>query len=88
MNLRTFRIKSICLKKIDCLFSSLAVGEYILVRNIKKSLCEKRAFTDAEVINESGTRRLTLTMPELTDAERETVLCGCLVNYYNSGDEK
>ncbi len=63
----------------------LEIGDYILIKDIRRALADKTESVTAEVFGENGAekRTLVLEMPELTDAERDTILCGCLVNYYN-----
>ncbi|MBQ0102521.1 MAG: hydratase [Firmicutes bacterium] len=59
------------------------VGDYILVKGIKTKIENAEKTTEALVITPDGNRTLTLNLPALTPEEREIILCGCLINYYN-----
>ena len=60
-----------------------SVGDYIFIKDIRAALTEQRPTVEATVVGADGARSVTLIMPALTEPERETILCGCLVNYYN-----
>ncbi|MBO4413792.1 MAG: hydratase [Clostridia bacterium] len=60
-----------------------SVGDYIFIKDIRAALIEQRPTVEATVVGGDGVRSVTLIMPALTGPERETILCGCLVNYYN-----
>ena len=57
------------------------VGEYIYVPGVKDAI--KRGDTEfsAEVLGDDN-RKITLRIDSLTDAEKEIILKGCLINYY------
>ena len=60
-----------------------SVGDYILVKDVKKTVEAQKYVFDAYVIKNDGTsKELTLKMASLTDDERKIILDGCLINYY------
>ncbi|MBQ7604384.1 MAG: hydratase [Clostridia bacterium] len=61
----------------------LSVGDYIFIRDIRAALTGKLPEVDATVVSGESRRTVRLVMPSLTEPERETILSGCLVNYYN-----
>lgn len=56
-------------------------GDYIFVPDIKKAIEEKAAEIKAYVVGET-LKEITLSVGDMTDAEREIILKGCLINYY------
>ena len=60
-------------------------GDYIFIPDIRLAVSEKRGQIPAYVVGEDGLSEFTVTMGELTDAEREIIMEGCLINYYRSG---
>ena len=56
-------------------------GDYILIPGIRKAVEEKAETIKAYVIAEEP-REFKVTLGNLTDAEREIILKGCLINYY------
>ena len=58
-------------------------GDYIYIPNIRQAV--KNAVTDikAYIIRCGKTTEITLTLNELTPDERDIILAGCLINYYN-----
>ena len=64
---------------------SFEVGDYILLPDIRNKVASKADTIDAYVIKSSGEKnKLSLTLGNLTDEERQIILEGCLINYYNS----
>ncbi len=57
------------------------VDEYILIKDVKKGIENGAKEFKATVIGEK-TREITLKMDALTDAEKQIILKGCLINYY------
>ena len=55
--------------------------DYIFVPDVRKAVEDKLTKIPAYVVNE-GMKKITLTLGELTDDEREIILKGCLINYY------
>ena len=56
--------------------------DYIYVPGIKKAVEEKASVIKAYVVGEGQTKEFNLTLGELTDAERQIILNGCLINYH------
>lgn len=59
------------------------VGDYIYIENVKSLLKSGELSFPAKVIGKT-TREITLTIDPLTDAEKEIILDGCLINYYRN----
>ena len=55
--------------------------DFILIRDIKNSIAEKKDTIKAYVIGDE-IKEFDLTLTDLTDEERETIIEGCLINYY------
>ena len=61
------------------------LGDYIFVPSIRKSILEKNDDIDAYVIKEDGTvTPFKCSIGALTDAERQIITDGCLINYYRN----
>ena len=56
-------------------------GDYIFVPDIRNVIEEKKSVVKAYVVGES-LKEIELKLGEMTDAEREIILKGCLINYY------
>ena len=56
-------------------------GDYIFVPEVRKAVEEKAAEIKAYVVGDS-LKEITLKLGDMTEAERETILKGCLINYY------
>ncbi len=56
------------------------VGDYILIKGIKDSIVNGAKEFKATVLNKK--KSITLKMDALTDAEKQIILKGCLINYY------
>ncbi len=59
------------------------VGDYVLIRGVRKAIEEGAKEFKAEVLG-SNPRKITLKMDALTDAEKQIILKGCLINYYKN----
>ncbi|MBO5461105.1 MAG: hydratase [Ruminococcus sp.] len=57
-------------------------GDYIFVPEVRKVIEEKRSVVKAFVIEGEGLNEIELKLGDMTDAEREIILKGCLINYY------
>ena len=57
-------------------------GDYIFVPDVRKVVEEKASVVKAFVVAEEGLKEIELKLGEMTDAEREIILKGCLINYY------
>ena len=60
---------------------SFKYGDYIFVREVRKAIEEKAETIKAYVVGDE-LKELNLKLGDLTDAEREIILKGCLINYY------
>jgi aconitate hydratase len=58
-----------------------AKGDYLFLPAIRQAVLDKKAEIKAYVNGEQG-REITLRLGDLTEAEREIILKGCLINYY------
>ena len=56
-------------------------GDYIFVPKIRKAVENKDAEIKAYVVGD-GLKEISLKLGDMTDAEREIILKGCLINYY------
>lgn len=56
-------------------------GDYIFVPDVRRNVAEKSDVIKAYVVRE-GLKEMEFTLGDLTDAEREIILKGCLINYY------
>ena len=61
--------------------NDFTVGEYVYVKGIKQAILNGKESVQAEVFGERN-RRITLKTGSLTQAEREIIVKGCLINYY------
>ena len=61
--------------------NDFTVGEYVYVKGIKQAILSGKESVQAEVLGERN-RRITLKTGSLTQAEREIIVKGCLINYY------
>lgn len=56
-------------------------GDYIFVPDVRKCIEEKQAVVKAYVVGDT-LKEIELKLGDMTDAEREIILKGCLINYY------
>lgn len=56
-------------------------GDYLFVPQIRAAVEEKQSAVKAYVVRE-GLEEIELKLGEMSDAEREIILKGCLINYY------
>jgi aconitate hydratase len=56
------------------------VGEYVYIKGIKNALINGKKIT-AKVLGDNE-REIELNLGNLTDAEKQIILKGCLINYY------
>ena len=59
-------------------------GDYIFVPDVRKAVAEKADVIKAYVVGDE-LKEIELRLGELTDAERQIILDGCLINYYKAG---
>ncbi len=70
----------------DCA-DDFSVGDHIYVPGIRGAVEAAKYEFGAYIIKADGSvKPITLKMGELTDDEREIILCGCLINYYKAGN--
>lgn len=64
----------------------LQPGEYIYLSNIRNSVEKGLTEVEATVISEDGkTRVMKLNLPDVTEAEKQVLLAGSLINFYKLG---
>ena len=56
-------------------------GDYIFVPQIRKAVEDKDSEIKAYVVGDE-LKEVTFKLGDMTDAEREIILKGCLINYY------
>ena len=56
-------------------------GDYLFVPDIRKAVEDKASTIKAYVVGDD-LKEIDLKLGDLTDAEREIILKGCLINYY------
>jgi len=61
----------------------LAVDDYLYIPGIRQAVQSGAETLDGIIISESGTQTLTLKLENLSMDDREIILAGCLMNYYN-----
>ena len=60
-----------------------ALGDYVFVPGVRKAVLEKNDNIDAYAIKADGTvNKFVVHLGDLTDAERDIITAGCLINYY------
>ena len=58
-------------------------GDYIFVPDVRKAVEEKADVIRAYVVGDD-LKEIDFRLGDLTDAERQIILDGCLINYYKS----
>ena len=67
------------------LAATLKVGDWLAVPNVRKAVQNAEPTILAYVVRENGSaEQVALTLKDLTDDERQIILDGCLINFYNS----
>jgi len=61
----------------------LAVDDYLYIPGIRQAVQSGAETLAGIIISESGTQTLTLKLENLSMDDREIILAGCLMNYYN-----
>lgn len=60
------------------------IGDWILLPDVRSAVADKADTVKAVIIRDGKIyKELALTLGELTDDERDIILSGCLINYYN-----
>jgi aconitate hydratase len=62
----------------------LSVADYIYIPNIKEAIKSGKEEVTAYIITGDSKKELILYLPDLTSTEREILLSGCLINYYQN----
>ena len=62
-------------------------GDYLFVPDIRKAVEDKASTIKAYVVGDD-LKEIDLKLGDLTDAEREIILKGCLINYYTDSSEE
>ena len=60
--------------------NNFEVGDYVYVPNVKELLKSGAKEFKAIILNKN--KSITLRIDALTDAEKQIILKGCLINYY------
>ena len=61
------------------------MGDYIFVPGIRSHVLSNDASFDAYAVKPDGTvTKFTVSTGALTEAERQTIADGCLINYYRN----
>lgn len=63
----------------------LSAGDYLYIRDIRKTLADGREQIVIEILDKQSVKaggRINCTLDRLTEAERDILLSGCLINYY------
>ena len=58
-------------------------GDYLFLPGIRKAVEEKAAVIEGYVVGD-GMKKITMSLGDLTDDERQIILDGCLINYYKA----
>jgi len=64
--------------------SGIKTGMWLFVPGIREALTTEASDIKAYLIDENSVSELTLTMPKVTDEERDIIHSGCLINYYKN----
>ena len=60
-----------------------ALGDYVFVPGVRKAIADKDEFNKAFAVKADGTMtEFDVKLGDLTDAERDIIMAGCLINYY------
>ena len=60
-----------------------AIGDYLFLKDIRRAIAAKSSDVDGLLLKADGsTVPVAMTLDGLTDAEREILLAGSLINYY------
>ncbi len=78
-NLINWGMLPLIIEETDLPFAN---GDYLFIPDIDKAVASGATEMQAYVIKDGGLAPFTLHMDALTDAEKEIILKGCLINYY------
>lgn len=62
---------------------SFSVDDYIFIPNIREKVINGEETIPAQLIGSQGVRQFELSLKNLTKDDRDIILKGCLINYYN-----
>ena len=65
-----------------------ALGDFVYVPGIRKALDEKNDNIKAYAVTKDGIKEFEVSLGDLTDAEREIIKAGCLINYNRNNLKK
>ena len=68
--------------------SIFKTDDIIIIGDIKAHLLAQRVAFGAILVRGGAAKRISLRIDNLTDAERDIILAGCLINYYRGGSCK
>ncbi len=77
-NLINWGMLPFVIEKGDLPFTNL---DFIFIPKIRDAVINKADVIKAYVVKEDGLKEFDMTLGDLTDAEREIILKGCLINY-------
>ncbi len=63
----------------------LEIGQYLYVHDVRTQVAESRESIPGWLVTGSGVKETTLRLGDLSEEERATILCGCLMNRYAQG---
>ena len=59
-----------------------ALGDYVFIPGVRAAIANKDEVIKAYAITADGVKEFDVKLGELTDAERDIIMAGCLINYY------
>lgn len=59
-----------------------ALGDYVFIPGIRKAIAEKAEEIKAYAVKNGALTEFVVKLGDLTDAERDIIKAGCLINYY------
>ena len=59
-----------------------ALGDYVFIPGVRAAIANKDEVIKAYAITADGVKEFDVKLGELTDAERDIIKAGCLINYY------
>ncbi len=65
-------------------FGDFELGDYVLIKGVKKAIEDGSSELSAEILKPNGTKEAKFSLGKLTDDERDILLRGCLINYYKA----
>ena len=59
-----------------------ALGDYVFIPGVRAAIANKDEVIKAYAVTADGVKEFDVKLGELTDAERDIIMAGCLINYY------